>query len=301
VRFNQILCGLHIRSEIPLPELARWTGGDRPVDIEIRLGAPTRPALGSRAIAPRLTLEPDGTALLTFENAATFRVRAGREVIVSDLKVAADDVWLRLHLLGSVLAILCHQRGLLPLHGSCVRVDGGAVAILAPSGTGKSTMAGALQRLGFMVLGDDVCALDLAGTVPLLLPAFSRVKLWHASLALVGRSTDCPVDACDRNQFLFLGEGEFDPAPLPLRAIYMLEVAAPGGAARVNAVENMADRLRVVTLNIVRSGFAEAIGRRTVMFEQAVSLATTIPIRRLIRCAERERISETLDTFRQSL
>jgi hypothetical protein len=70
-------------------------------------------------------------AMLTVPNIGRYLVRDGREIIVDPAPDAPDrDV--RLFLLGSTLGILCHQRGLLPIHANAIVVGGGAVAFSRP-------------------------------------------------------------------------------------------------------------------------------------------------------------------------
>lgn len=54
------------------------------------------------------------------------------------------------------------QRGVILLHAACVAREGLALAMMAPGGTGKSTLAGALQRRGWQSVADDAlyCGLD---------------------------------------------------------------------------------------------------------------------------------------------
>jgi hypothetical protein len=47
-----------------------------------------------------------------------------------------------------------------PLHGSAIKVLGGAVVLLGPRGSGKSSTASAMESLGFGLLTDDCSAID---------------------------------------------------------------------------------------------------------------------------------------------
>jgi hypothetical protein len=60
-------------------------------------------------------------------------------------------------ILGSAMAILLQQRGLLVLHASCVAIDDQAIAFLGVSGAGKSTMASAFHYMhGYPLITDDL-------------------------------------------------------------------------------------------------------------------------------------------------
>jgi hypothetical protein len=60
----------------------------------------------------------------------------------------------------AILAALLHQRGLLPLHASAVRVDGKAQLFLGKSRAGKSSAAALLTLDGYDPICDDVCAVE---------------------------------------------------------------------------------------------------------------------------------------------
>lgn len=63
---------------------------------------------------------------------------------------------------GLVRAVQATLEGSAVLHGGAVDVDGAAVAVIGPSGTGKSTTTALLCAAGAHLLGDDVLILDLA-------------------------------------------------------------------------------------------------------------------------------------------
>jgi hypothetical protein len=63
----------------------------------------------------------------------------------------------------SVLPLALPLFDIEPLHGSSVAVNGSALLLLGPQGTGKSSVAAALEPLGFGLLTDDTCAIDRQG------------------------------------------------------------------------------------------------------------------------------------------
>jgi hypothetical protein len=63
----------------------------------------------------------------------------------------------------SVLPLALPLFAIEPLHGSSVAVNGSAILLLGPQGIGKSSVAAALEPLGFGLLTDDTCAIDRQG------------------------------------------------------------------------------------------------------------------------------------------
>ena len=143
-------------------------------------------------------------------NTARYLVRGGREIVV-DPSPGGSERNLRLFLLGSALGILCHQRGLLPLHANAIVVEGGAVAFAGHSGAGKSTLAAHFQRSGYEVLCDDVCMIsfDEAGR-PFAWPGLPRLKLWGDAAAAFGHdssSLDQAIEGLDKYHVPMAGAG----------------------------------------------------------------------------------------------
>jgi hypothetical protein len=222
------LCGWRVSSEIPLPELLPWTGDDRAPDIRIAWGEiPERLADPVHA-GPLYQVGRDGLCRFEIAAVAAYLIHDGCEIIVRPKDDApAPDI--RAFLLGTAFGTLCHQRGVLPLHASCVAIDGEAVAIAGPSGVGKSTMAAALADLGHKALADDVTVVDLSSGVPMVLPSFPRIKLWRDALDALGRS----IDGLERGRLRLekfvvpLGDA-FATDPVPLAGIYHLAAEADG-------------------------------------------------------------------------
>jgi hypothetical protein len=114
---DYLLCGWRVRSAVPLPEVMRWPGDDRAPDIAIRLGSapPLRDQVG-KGVGP-VQVGRDGVCRLDIKNVATYLVAAGRDVVVEP-RIGVDAPDLRNWLLGVALGMLCHLRGLFPLHAA---------------------------------------------------------------------------------------------------------------------------------------------------------------------------------------
>lgn len=172
--------GLRLRTPFPCPELAADASpagavGER--DVVVRLGA-TPDALDAPVARGGAFEATADELLLALPRVGRFHVRGGRDVTITP-DAAADDGAVRLHLLGSCLGAVLHQRGVLALHASAVRLGAAAVLLLGVSGAGKSTLAAALVRRGAALLGDDLAAvvLDAAGA-PRVLPGVRQLRLW---------------------------------------------------------------------------------------------------------------------------
>lgn len=285
---DHALCGWRVRSALPLPEVLAWTGDDRQPDITIRLGsAPPLSDPVSKASGP-VQVGRDGTCRLAIEDVASFLVVAGRDVIVEP-RIGLDAPDLRDWLLGVVLGMLCHQRGLFPLHASCVRLGERAVAFAGRTGTGKSTLAAALARRGHALIADDVCAIEFAASgAPQVRPSFPRLRLWDDAMRALDLSSEgVPRASSGRSKLQYCQPGRFDPSPAPLRAVYRLERVAEEerGIQRMSG----ADAAATLSTEIYRPWMAFRLGRKPDLLRQALRIAPQVPV---FRCPIRPDLAQ---------
>jgi hypothetical protein len=220
--------GLHIRSELALPELTEWPSApdDTSVDVTVRRGAVQRPV--SRLTASGLSswVSADEACHIV-EDVGAFLARRGREIIV-DPAPAAEDRVLRLSILGPALGLVLYQRGVLVLHASVIARDGEAFAFLGNNGWGKSTIAAALHAKGYDLVADDVAAITTDRAEPCVLPGFPQVKLWPEAATLLGETPEClPQLHPSFDKRAWRAERGFSLEPRRLARIYVL-AAGPG-------------------------------------------------------------------------
>jgi hypothetical protein len=174
-------------TDLLLPELP--LGGPEPGERAVKILLGKAPMHLSAPLAAAESYEAnDKEFLLRLPGVATYYARNGVEVVV-DREAAAAELDVRSYLMGSLFAVLCHQRGLLPLHASAIATPVGAVAFLAPSGGGKSSIVAFLSRRGHRVLADDICLIDPAAPQNRrVLPVAPWLKLWSTTLDAMGES-----------------------------------------------------------------------------------------------------------------
>jgi hypothetical protein len=278
------LCGWRVHSELDLPELAPWTGEDRAPDVVMRIGEVPDRLDDLVEDGPFLQIDRRGMCLLRLENVAAYLVTGPNEVIVS-LRPGVAEVEIRVFLLSSVLGLLCHQRGLLPLHASCVAIDGKAVALCGRSGAGKSTAAVHLALRGNALLADDVCVIDAhAAAGPQVLPAFPRAKLWQDTLDALG----IPSDGLERNRqgqnrYHYLHAAPFPTTPIPLGEVFLLRTARPGVPEENVRISRPAEKIAALSEEVFRPQTGRALGRSDSLFVAQAAVADATPIRRLAR------------------
>lgn len=232
---DRFLCGWRVRTRIAMPELAPWTGDDRQPDLLIHSGTIPPRLAEAEDVSPLLQVNAERQARLSIEGVATYWLRSDHEIVI-DPEIDVDSPDVRTFLFGTMLGLLCHRRGLFPLHASCVVVAGRAIAISGFSGAGKSTLAAALVRRGHRLVSDDVCAIDAgAAGGPVVRPAFPRVKLWQDSLEAMRIAADgLHANRFGQNKYYlrFSDPADFQATPVPLESVYLLQTLAAPIAGR---------------------------------------------------------------------
>lgn len=298
---DYFLCGWRVRSELGLPELAQWSGDDRAPDVIIRLGEVPERLDDPVEDGPFLQIDRSGLCLLRLDNVAAYLVNGPNEVIIAP-RPGAVETEIRVFLLGAVLGLLCHRRGLLPLRASCVAVDGKAVALCGPSGAGKSTAAAQLALRGHRVLGDDVCVVDAhAAGGPKVLPSYSRLKLWQDALeALKISRHGLERNRLGQNKFHYTA-GAFATAAVPLSKILVLRVAWPGRPGESARLTQPAQKIAALNEELYRPQAAKALNRTAALLAAQATLAGSALIWRLTRSFDRSDMDQALAPIEDAL
>lgn len=281
---------IRIRSDIVLPELRSAQGGEPP-DVTI--------VVDQLAEMPRL---PEGVGIgvrdtgngtyLEWKGIGSFLVRGGAH-ITCEPAPGVSTRRLRLPLLGVVMGIVLHQRGLLTLHASALAIDGEGVAFIGWKGAGKSTTAAALQARGHTLLTDDVLALDCdENGVLQVLPAFPQIKLRPDSAVGLGYDPSALSTLGEHIEKRALRPADrLGPRPIPLRRIYLLEEGPMPSVDRVRGAESFA----ALVAQTYAPRFLGASATTPQHFNQCHRLANQVPVYRLTRPKEFSRMNEWLE------
>jgi hypothetical protein len=169
--FSYLAYGLALRAQFPLPGMRERSASGLP-ELRIELldadtlterwdAATATPSWRGRlgdGRALRIERGAAGDRLFSYGDRARFHLDPGASVLACAPASAGLD-WQRT-LLSKVLPAVSVMRGYEGLHAAALDTPQGAVAILAPSGMGKSTLALALLARGWPLLADDVAVLS---------------------------------------------------------------------------------------------------------------------------------------------
>ncbi|CAN5359816.1 hypothetical protein BH09PSE1_BH09PSE1_04980 [soil metagenome] len=291
--------GLEIVSDLAMPELAQGTGA--PTDVTIRAGTiEGELAYAEQPVLYRFREESGDTRdLMSWNEVASFEI-SGDDRITYAGAPGSGDALVSLPMLGPVMAILLHRRGLLTLHGSAINIEGRAAVFLGDKGAGKSTTAAALVQAGYPLVTDDIVAVALGqGETPLVWPGYPQVKLTdNATEALPFADAETmPSPHPDFGKHRHLLGGEFDCASVPLSEAVVLQ------RGEELAIERLAGMDAVQAL--MRFSYVTRFGERVLAgvtkathFRQCVEIAQTATVCRLTVPHDLTRLSAVADALK---
>jgi hypothetical protein len=200
--------GLVIQSELLLPELVITEGAP---DLVIRLGKVD-------GLAPTSVI----SSYIARTALGTIWLHDGHELVIDPAPKVEEPI-LRNFILGPVLAALLRQRGLLAFHASSIAINGSAIAFLGRAGWGKSTLVEAFYTQGYSIVTDDLLAIQISTSRPVVFPSFPQVKLWPDVATSLGYIIEnLPrMHSYSEKRVHCVNDG-FSQTALPLKRIYVL-------------------------------------------------------------------------------
>jgi hypothetical protein len=278
---NYTAYGLGINSALPLPELQSSAGAA--TDVTIRFGQIDWSLAGKDATDFCFEVSAE-EAHFYWPHLGKFRVSRGVEIVIDPL-AGVKESFMRLPLLGTIMAVLLHQRGYLVLHASSVAVDGGALVFIGNKGWGKSTMAATLYGRGHDLISDDVVALKFEGAgAPLVMPGFPQFKLFPEAItsSLGDDYETLPELVAGHEKRSRPVTDRFAQQPLPLRSVYAL------GGGPVSKIKILDPQAALLTL--IANSYTARFGKQLLQgaeasahLRQCSRLIRHVPVYRLER------------------
>lgn len=274
------ISGWVLATEIPLPYLFSCPVPAAGADIILRQGPVPPPLAPLRLERDGISVGADGRAVIHVPDCVRIGLVDGRQIMVDPapgISAAELQTWL----LGPALGIICHQRGVIPLHACAIRAGDRGLAITGHSGAGKSTTAAALVQRGHRLLADDVLVMDPQTVVAH--PCFPAVKLWDSSRSalVINQAGQQPV-ARKVGKWHVPMLGAFDPQPCALAAIVHLR-ADPAALRPMLTRYSAVQAVAVLDAMTYRPYLAGALHRRQHVLSAAARLAAQVPVWQLVR------------------
>jgi hypothetical protein len=286
--------GSRLLSEIALSFVPTCAEQDKQPEVLLKRGV-IREALAEPIwSSPFVSIAANGTTLIEIAAVGRFLLRGGREITVEAAPSAAP-IEIETLLMGPVAGVLLHQRGIFPLHASCVEFGGVAIAIAGSSGRGKSTLAAALLRRGATLLSDDICALRLPeGQPAVALQGGTAISLWpDARAALCGGCEWLPIRRGHAKHLARLHAAELGSR----RLAAIVRLAADRGDVRpgIHRLYGPATVAPPIAELVYRFSLGRLLGRGQQLFRDVMRLAGAVPIYELHKPLGLSRIEEAAD------
>jgi len=243
----------------------------------------------------RLFRTDEGLAL-TFDDTGRFDIPATGTLIRWHRGPAPDEAAMRTDVLGRCLALAMHQRGMLALHAAGLAFPGGAIALVAPSGTGKSTLAFALVRAGGRLLSDDTLPIELGPPV-LARPGVQSIRLNEDSAALLGGEARFTPEVWGKREYRDLPDDVRAPAAVPLTAIYVLSPGAADADASVVAEPLPGFIASLALVGQHKLGALLGGSEAAPTLSRVAALTRAVPVRKLVVARDLARLQEAAATL----
>jgi hypothetical protein len=218
------LHGLRILSAIPLPAVSVDGSPDLTIELRPPRPIPVHPPNGSPVSGLDLgagrghaTVRDESGYLVRYLGICDVRLDVGleRAIVVPD--PSADLSFVTMLITGNVLAFVLAMKGACVLHASAVRSNGVALAIVGPSGMGKSTMAAWLCSVGAGFVSDDVLHVRLSSDDVVCHQGPRDLRLRRGAIELIERLD--PISASASPDGRTSIEMPAVQEPLPLAAV----------------------------------------------------------------------------------
>ncbi|MBD1378843.1 aldolase [Metabacillus arenae] len=276
--------GFTIRSEMMFPELVipdSKTKRDQIGEISVE-EADLSKRWSELAGTNQSFIASGNSVLFRVPNTAVFCVEDGKRILYSPF-IGVDENKLRLYILGSCMGILLMQRKILPLHGSVIKMNGKAIAIIGESGAGKSTLASAFIRYGYKLLTDDVIAVSFSNeNLPMVTASYPQQKLWEESLNQFGMNVSQYRPLFEREtKYAVPVRSNFYSEPLPLAGVFEL-IKTDKDQIGIQPI-NKLERLRTLYTHTYRNFLIPKLGLMNWHFQTAANLSNQIEMYQLQR------------------
>ncbi len=234
--------------------------------------------------------------LLKIAGVGKYLLRHGNEILV-DQAPSSTPREFSSYLLGTMFGVLCHQRGIMPLHASAINFVNGCIAFVGDFGSGKSTLAAALAQRGHEVIADDTCFLTLDTKHEVRAwPGINQIRLWKDAITALGcEGLGIEVALGGRNKYFVPAQAQSNPGePRRLYRVYQLSTATNESFPDVNWLHGAA-AIEVLMQNVYRLCFAEYMGFKPAAFMLCAETARKVPVFRFSRPLLFDTLDKSLD------
>ena len=224
----------------------------------------------------RASMDPDGATTVDFSSTSRFRISADQDLIEMCVVDPAHRGTAIILLQGWVMAMTVMLRGGVVLHASAVEHGGRAIAFLAHSGMGKSTVTAMAMRDGASLISDDVLRVEAGtdGTVTTH-PGLTAIRLRQAAASLASSIPGATISETPDGRVLARLARD-DGGPVGLDAVF---VPLPSRGSERLEVKWLDPAIAAVELNEYPRVYDWLVsGPQRAQFDVTARMATSIPV-----------------------
>jgi hypothetical protein len=281
--------GLHIASSLPVAT-DRFVNRAKAIKLRIHPGHELSPTpVGARVLSTfrfhdgsRVSHTQDAAGFLsTYFDKVQFRLSEDRVALDVFVTPNVELDWVGILLAASYPAFLLFLEGRVPLHASAVWLPelSGTIGVLGKSGSGKSTIAGALCVAGGRLVSDDLLSLDPAAADPRCEPGSRHLRLRQPSEELAVRFGAACVGTSPDGRFV-VDAREPLPDQLPLKLLLQPVLDPLATDVRLERL-SPAEAFQAVACDPRIKGLTDLSWIRAA-FKHASRLAREVPVYRVV-------------------
>jgi hypothetical protein len=186
---------------------------------------------------------------------------------------------------GEVMAYWLERRGSVALHASAVMSGNAAIAFLAGSTGGKTTLACAFVASGDPLISDDILRIECDESGVTAFPSLPQMKLLPEQLDHFwsGREPVRLVHPRFEKRIVPIGGefGSFRDRPLPLAAIYILDSEISQADGLSLEPISPADAMPILISSAFAADMIDAVDRSSDRLNRLAQIAQTVPMKLL--------------------
>lgn len=272
--YNYTAYSLHIQSELMLPQLLTRSMLAA-ADVSIRFGQLPAEGLSDTVITGLYYQVKPEAFLLHVPQVAKFLINNGNEIIIEAVP-GVDEQSLAVFLLGPCFAALLIQRNFFVLQGTVLKAKGGqGIAILGRSGTGKSTLAAAFLRKGYLLISEDICAINSQLHV---MPGFPQLSLWFHTIW--SRCKKAPWFKRIRpgiEKYAIPLKHKFYANPLPLNTIFILNPSKHHHKIQASNLLG-GNKIKYLQQHVYNESYVSGLKKEELYFNFCANLASKVDV-----------------------
>lgn len=214
---------------------------------------------------------------------ATYRVTGG-DLIEFEPCENADPYLLRVFLMCSCLGFIMIQRDIVAIHGGTIVIDNKAIILTGNRGAGKSTLTTALRLKGYPFISDDVAAIEIKDSIPMVKHGFPYQKLCSSAMDKLGYDKENYFSFMSDTEIKYLVDAHDDFIYEDTRLFALCELSI-GDVEDVQIEEiKGSEKLNKLIANRYRVEFVQVMGGISpIAFKTLLQIAKNIKFYKIIR------------------